>query len=152
LFVSPTNVVGQTTAPRLVASGDPVCLVVRSDDGGMSHSAVPTLVDYHMGTVSRRPEFREIAQRLACEHGLGISNDFGERRDNPRYAAAPLSNLLVTHAGIEDAELGALIDKNVDGGLPEMSRNRQGELDALASGRFATRSGRATSSSFRIGS
>ncbi|MFL5605632.1 MAG: ChbG/HpnK family deacetylase, partial [Gemmatimonadaceae bacterium] len=38
MFVSPTNVVGQTTAPRLAASGEPIYLIVRSDDGGMSHS------------------------------------------------------------------------------------------------------------------
>ena len=105
-----------------------------------------------MGTVSRYPELREIAERLAREYGLGMSGYFGEVRDNPQYAAAPPSkgdslvamidrlrtpfNLLVTHVGIDDAELGALVDMNTDGGLPEMSRNRQGELDALTSGRF----------------
>jgi hypothetical protein len=36
LFVSPTNVVGQTTAPRLAARSEPIYLIVRSDDGGMS--------------------------------------------------------------------------------------------------------------------
>jgi predicted glycoside hydrolase/deacetylase ChbG (UPF0249 family) len=259
LFVAPTNVVGQTTAPRLPASSEPIYLVVRSDDGGMSHSvnmalerligtgmpvsvsvmfatpwyqetvdilkrhpdvavgvhltlnsewkglrwgpvagrsAVPTLVDadglffstsealhknnldlrqvelelraqidravrsglkidyvdYHMGTVSRYPELRAIAERLARDYGLGMSGYFGEIREDPQYAAAPPSktdslvamidrlrmpfNLLVTHVGIDDAELGALIDMNVDGGLPDMSKNRQGELDALTSGRF----------------
>jgi predicted glycoside hydrolase/deacetylase ChbG (UPF0249 family) len=259
LFVSPTNLVGQSNTPRLAASPEPIYLIVRSDDGGMSHSvnmalerliktgmpvsvsvmfatpwyqeaveilkrhpdvsvgvhltlnsewkglrwgsvagrsAVPTLVDadgfffstsealhkntpdlrqvelelraqidramrsglkidyvdYHMGTVSRYPEFREVAERLAREYGLGMSGYFGEIRDNPQYSAAPPSktdslvamidrlrtpfNLLVTHVGIDDAELGALIDMNVDGGLPDMSKNRQGELDALTSGRF----------------
>jgi predicted glycoside hydrolase/deacetylase ChbG (UPF0249 family) len=259
LFVSPTNAVGQTDASRHAVGSAPTYLIVRSDDGGMSHSvnmalerlirtgmpvsvsvmfptpwyqetvdllkrhpdvavgvhltlnsewknfrwgpvagrsAVPTLVDadgfffptsealhrntpdlrqvelelraqierarrsglridyvdYHMGTVSRYPEFREIAERLAREYGLGMSGYFGEVRDNPQYSAAPPSkgdslvamidrlrtpfNLLVTHVGIDDAELGALIDMNVDGGLPDMSRNRQGELDALTSSRF----------------
>jgi predicted glycoside hydrolase/deacetylase ChbG (UPF0249 family) len=109
-------------------------------------------VDYHMGTVSRYPELREIAERLAKEYGLGMAEYFGETRDNPQYAATPAAKgdslaalvgrlhpgvtLLVTHVGIDDAELGALIDLNTDGGLPEMSRHRQGELDALASGRF----------------
>jgi predicted glycoside hydrolase/deacetylase ChbG (UPF0249 family) len=109
-------------------------------------------VDYHMGTVSRYPEYREIAERLAREYGLGMSGYFGETRHDPQYSAAPPNkpdslvamvdrlrgpfNLLVTHVGIDDAELGALVDMNIDGGLPEMSRNRQGELDALTSGRF----------------
>ena len=259
MFASPTNAVGQTNAPRLAVNAEPIYLIVRSDDGGMSHSvnmalerliktgmpvsvsvmfatpwyqetvdilkrhpdvavgvhltlnsewkglrwgsvagrgAVPTLVDadgfffstsealhrnhpdlrqvelelraqidravrsglkidyvdYHMATVSRYPEFREIAERLAREYGLGMSGYFGEVRDNPQYAAAPPSKgdslvalidrirpgftLLVTHVGIDDAELGALIDMNTDGGLSEMSRNRQGELDALTAGRF----------------
>ena len=109
-------------------------------------------VDYHMGTVSRYPEFREIAERLANEYGLGMSQYFGDVRANPQYSAAPPSkadslvalvgrlrapfNLLVTHVGIDDAELGALTDMNTDGGLTEMSKNRQGELDALTSARF----------------
>jgi predicted glycoside hydrolase/deacetylase ChbG (UPF0249 family) len=259
LFVLPTNAVGQTDTSHHAVNSAPIYLIVRSDDGGMSHSvnmalerliktgmpvsvsvmfptpwyqetvdllkrhpdvavgvhltlnsewrglrwgpvagrsAVPALVDtdghffatsealhrnnpdlrqvelelraqidramrsglkidyvdYHMATVSRYPEYREIAERLAREYGLGMSGYFGEVRDNPQYAAAPPSkadslvamidrlrtpfNLLVTHVGIDDAELGALLDMNVDGGLPDMSRNRQGELDALMSGRF----------------
>ncbi len=109
-------------------------------------------IDYHMGTVVRYPEFREIAERLAKEYGLGMSGYFGETSHDPQYWAAPPSkadslvavvnrltpryNLLVTHVGIDDAELGALLDMNDDGGLPEMSKNRQGELDALTSQRF----------------
>ena len=109
-------------------------------------------VDYHMGTVSRYPEFRDIAERLAREYGLGMSGYFGELRENPQYAAAPPAKgdslaalvtrlrapvtLLVTHVGLDDAELGALVDMNTDGGLPAMSRNRQGELDAVTSSRF----------------
>jgi predicted glycoside hydrolase/deacetylase ChbG (UPF0249 family) len=38
--------------------------------------------------------------------------------------------------GVDDAELGALVDMNTDEPLPEMSKNRQGELDALISQRF----------------
>jgi hypothetical protein len=37
--------------------------------------------------------------------------------------------------GIDNAELGALLDMNTDGGLPDMSKNRQGELDAMTSQR-----------------
>jgi predicted glycoside hydrolase/deacetylase ChbG (UPF0249 family) len=109
-------------------------------------------VDYHMGTAVRYPEFREITERLAKEFGLGMSQYFGETRNDPQYLAAPPNktdsllamvdrlhprfNLVVTHVGIDDAELGALLDMNKDGALPEMSKNRQGELDALTSPRF----------------
>jgi predicted glycoside hydrolase/deacetylase ChbG (UPF0249 family) len=109
-------------------------------------------VDYHMGTVVRYPEFREIAERLAKEYGLGMSQYFGDLRHDSQYGASPRDktdslvaiidrlkprfNLVVTHVGIDDAELGALLDMNTDGALPEMSKNRQGELDALTSQRF----------------
>jgi chitin disaccharide deacetylase len=110
-------------------------------------------VDYHMGTAVRYPEFREITERLAKEFGLGMSQYFGETRHDPQYLAAPPNkadslvamidrlhqryNLVVTHVGIDNAELGALLDMNVDGALPDMSKNRQGELDALTSPRFS---------------
>jgi predicted glycoside hydrolase/deacetylase ChbG (UPF0249 family) len=109
-------------------------------------------VDYHMGTVLNKPEFREIAERLAKENNLGMSEYFGERSNDPQYLASPPSktdslvamigrlhprfNLVITHVGIDDAELSALLDMNTDGGLPDMSKNRQGELDALTSQRF----------------
>ncbi|HMG69760.1 MAG TPA: ChbG/HpnK family deacetylase [Gemmatimonadaceae bacterium] len=109
-------------------------------------------VDYHMGTVVKYPEFREIAERLANEYGLGMSQYFEEVRHDPQYSAAPRDktdslvtmvdrlkppfNLVVTHVGIDNAELGALLDMNTDGALPDMSKNRQGELDALTSQRF----------------
>lgn len=109
-------------------------------------------VDYHMGTVSRYPEFREIAERLAHEYKLGMSQYFGEARGNPQYEAVPAAkadslvafvqrlkpgvNLLVTHLGIDNEELGALLDMNTDGGLADMSKNRQGELNAITSTRF----------------
>jgi hypothetical protein len=48
----------------------------------------------------------------------------------------PPVNLFVTHVGIDNAELGALEDMNTSGPLAEMSKNRQGELDALTSSRF----------------
>ena len=44
---------------------------------------------------------------------------------------------MVTHVGIDDAELGALLDMNTSNPLPDMSKNRQGELDALTSQRFS---------------
>jgi predicted glycoside hydrolase/deacetylase ChbG (UPF0249 family) len=109
-------------------------------------------VDYHMGTATRYPEFRDITERLAREFGLGMSEYFGEQSHDPQYSAAPPKkidslvamigrlapgfNLVITHVGIDGPELGALVDMNTDGPLPEMSKNRQGELDALTSPRF----------------
>ena len=109
-------------------------------------------VDYHMGTAVRYPEFREVTERLAREFGLGMSGYFGESMHSPQYAAHPRNksdslvaminrlehrlNAVITHVGIDNDELGALIDMNTDEPLPEMSRNRQGELDALTSPRF----------------
>ena len=110
-------------------------------------------VDYHMGTATRYPEFRALTERLAQEYGFGMSEYFGEAGDAPQYAAAPERkldslvamidrlkpglNLVVTHVGIDDAELGALLDMNTDDPLPNMSKNRQGELTALTSPRFS---------------
>lgn len=37
---------------------------------------------------------------------------------------------------LDDAELGSLVDMNTDQPLPDMSKNRQGELEALTSHRF----------------
>ncbi len=109
-------------------------------------------VDYHMGTVTRYPEFRELAERLAREFGLGMSEYFGETMESPQYSAAPRNKgdslvalvnrlkppvtVVITHVGLDGPELGALLDMNSDGPLPEMSKNRQGELDALTSQRF----------------
>jgi len=109
-------------------------------------------IDPHMGTALRYPELRDVTERLAREYNLGISEYFGDVEHSAQYAAAPKDktdsllaivgrlkpgfNLLVTHVGIDDAELGALVDMNTDGPLAEMSKNRQGELDALMSARF----------------
>ena len=110
-------------------------------------------VDYHMGTAVGRPDFREVTERVAREFALGMSRYFGESSHDPQYWAAPRDktdslvamvnrlqpgfNLVVTHVGIDDAELGALLDMNTANPLPEMSKNRQGELDALTSQRFS---------------
>lgn len=109
-------------------------------------------VDYHMGTAVRYPEFREVTERLAREFNLGMSGYFGETMRSPHYWAAPASKgdslvalverlqpgftVVITHVGLDDAELGALVDMNTDGPLAEMSKNRQAELDALTSPRF----------------
>lgn len=109
-------------------------------------------VDYHMGTAVRYPEFQQVTERLASEFGLGMSTYFGEASHDPQYVAEPAHkadslvamverlqpgiNMVVTHVGIDDSELGALLDMNTDGPLPDMSKNRQGELTALTSQRF----------------
>ena len=109
-------------------------------------------MDPHMGTTLMNPSFRDVTERLAREFGLGISGYFGETSHDPQYWAAPAKkgdsllamidrlqpsfNLVVTHVGIDDAELGALLDMNTSNPLPDMSKNRQGELDALTSQRF----------------
>jgi predicted glycoside hydrolase/deacetylase ChbG (UPF0249 family) len=110
-------------------------------------------VDYHMGTAVGRPDFREIAERLAHEYHLGMMGYFGETIDNPQYWAAPTNkidslvafvdrlrpglNVLVTHVGIDNPELAALQDMNTANPLPDMGANRQGELQAVTSPRFA---------------
>jgi hypothetical protein len=102
--------------------------------------------------VLRYPEFREITERLAKEYALGMSQYLGDMRHDPQYEAAPPDktdslvamvnrlkprfNLVVTHVGIDNEELGALLDMNTSGPLPDMSKNRQGELNALTSPRF----------------
>ena len=109
-------------------------------------------VDYHMGTALSSPEFREVTERLAREFDLGMSGYFGEPMHDPQYWAQPKDktdslvamvnrlqpgvNVVITHVGIDDAELGALLDMNTSQPLPDMSKNRQGELDALTSQRF----------------
>jgi chitin disaccharide deacetylase len=109
-------------------------------------------VDAHMGTVWGHPGMREIAERLAREYGLGISQYFGERMTSPQYSAPPAQKLdslvalvdrlepgvtvVITHVGIDGPELGALVDMNTANPLPEMAANRQGELTALTSARF----------------
>jgi chitin disaccharide deacetylase len=110
-------------------------------------------VDYHMGTSVAYPEFREITERLAREFGLGMSGYFGEAMEDPQYAALPQNkgdslvalisrlkpgvSVVITHVGIDDAELGALVDMNTSFPLPDMSKHRQGELNALTSQRFS---------------
>jgi chitin disaccharide deacetylase len=109
-------------------------------------------VDYHMGTALRTPEFTEVTVRLAREFGLGMSRYFGETMASPQYAAEPSAktdslvalvnrltpgiNAVITHVGIDDAELGALVDMNESFPLPDMSKHRNGELNALTSSKF----------------
>lgn len=104
-------------------------------------------VDYHMGTAVEKPEHRAIVEKLAKEYGLGISRYFGEQDIESMYSIdidkkkdflLDLSkniksnqvNLLVCHIGKDYPELQAMIDMNAFG-LPEMSKHREAELNAL---------------------
>lgn len=110
-------------------------------------------IDYHMGTAVDKPESRAIVEKLAKEFKLGISRYFAEVDVDNMYSA-PIDkkkeslfeivsdklnkdniNLIVCHIGIDNDELRAMIDLNPSG-PPEMSRHRQGELDALTSTEF----------------
>jgi predicted glycoside hydrolase/deacetylase ChbG (UPF0249 family) len=106
-------------------------------------------MDYHMGTAVDKPEHRAIVEKLANEYRLGISRYFKEI-DTPLMYAVPVTektdslyrlienldlnkiNLLVCHIGKDYPELQAMIDVN-SFGLPEMSKHREAELNALLS-------------------
>lgn len=110
-------------------------------------------VDYHMGTAMGQPMFREVTESLAKEYKLGLWGYFGSSEFYDHYRAGPEDKIdslvtmmnkvepgysyLVTHVGIDNAELGAMKDMNNSAPLDKMSANRQGELDALTSEVFA---------------
>ncbi len=110
-------------------------------------------VDYHMGTAMGDPMFREVTESLAKEYQLGLWGYFGSSEFYDHYRASPEDKIdslvtmmnrvepgysyLVTHVGIDNAELGAMKDMNNSSPLAKMSANRQGELDALTSEAFA---------------
>lgn len=104
-------------------------------------------LDYHMGTAVEKPEHRAIVEKLAKEYGLAISRYFGEVDVESMYAVdidnkqdylyellskldPEKINLLVCHIGKDQPELQAMIDMN-SFGLPEMSKHREAELNAL---------------------
>lgn len=104
-------------------------------------------LDYHMGTAVEKPEHRAIVEKLAKEYGLAISRYFGEVDVESMYSIdiekkkdylfnllskmdSGKINLLVCHIGKDYPELQAMIDMN-SFGLPEMSKHRNAELDAL---------------------
>jgi hypothetical protein len=115
-------------------------------------------LDFHMGTAAATPELRAIVERIAKEHGLGISYYFGEAsndlwgdpidRKRPRLMEIMSNlepdrpNLVVLHVAELTPAMDALIDtnapeQNVAGGGPGVSRHRHAELRALLSPEFA---------------
>lgn len=108
-------------------------------------------LDYHMGTAVEKPEHRAIVEKLAKEYRLAISRYFGEYDVESMYSIdidkkkdylfnliekiePGKINLLVCHIGKDYPELQAMIDMN-SFGLPEMSKHRNAELNALISAR-----------------
>ncbi|HEX7356080.1 MAG TPA: ChbG/HpnK family deacetylase, partial [Ignavibacteriaceae bacterium] len=108
-------------------------------------------LDYHMGTAVEKPVHRAIVEKLAKEYGLAISRYFGEYDVESMYSIdidkkkdylfnliekiePGKINLLVCHIGKDYPELQAMIDMN-SFGLPEMSKHRNAELNALISAR-----------------
>jgi chitin disaccharide deacetylase len=109
-------------------------------------------LDYHMGTAVSTPETRAIVEKLASEYKLAISRYYMEDEILGWYAAPPVhkldsmmtnlkkaqpgnTKLMVCHIGLETSEMNALEDFNPNG-PKEMSKHRNGELNALLSPQF----------------
>lgn len=109
-------------------------------------------VDTHMSTLSTREEVQQIVKDLAEEYGLIFHCDIPDETMRGIYAVDPAkkrsellsqletlqsgkSYLLVSHIGMQGAEMDALQDMN-PGGLSEMSRHREAEWKALRSAAF----------------
>jgi predicted glycoside hydrolase/deacetylase ChbG (UPF0249 family) len=107
----------------------------------------PCYVDHHMSAAVNTPEMRARLEKLALEYHLGISRYFGEESLPGIYSTPPeqkvaelkkqlheLSEpglyLLVVHPGMDVSEMAVLRDQNV-GGLKEMSKHRQAEMEML---------------------
>ncbi len=83
----------------------------------LGRSLVPTLVDAD-------GYFFPTSETL---HSNPRSSASSARRSSARSAPGSRSTT---------SELGVLVDTNPDGGLPAMSKNREGELEAVTSSRF----------------
>ena len=108
-------------------------------------------LDYHMLTAVSTPELRTIVERLAEEHGFGLSRYFGEASvsiwdadpedklssllDHVHNAQAGL-NLLVIHIGMETPEMSAMVDMNNQTDPYRVAVHRQAELEAITSPAF----------------
>jgi len=108
-------------------------------------------VDYHMGAAVQTLETREVVEKLASEYGLGMVYYMGEKPASSTYFPsqdAKLDSLLsnvrslkaginlqVVHVALDSPEMQAMEDLNTFG-LKEMSKHRQGELDAVTSAAF----------------
>ena len=117
------------SAHQDTASANKVSLVIRSDDSGMSHSANTgpghrpgTTLSLSICTTPTAPRFPATAKPFTpmrwrstlCNTNEGPIALIGWRQ--PRF------NLVVTHVGIDDQELGALGDGTGDDSLPVWER------------------------------
>lgn len=109
-------------------------------------------LDYHMGAAVQTLETRAIVEKLAAEYKLGISRYFDEVGVEGWYFASPSdkkdsmilklktlqpggTKLFVIHVGLDTPEMNAMEDLNPFG-PKEMSKHRNGELNALISPQF----------------
>jgi predicted glycoside hydrolase/deacetylase ChbG (UPF0249 family) len=112
-------------------------------------------LDYHMGAAVSTLGLRSLVERLADEYSVGIPRYFAETDPSNHYFAGTdakvdsllaaidrmetgSTNLLVFHLGLDTPEMAALVDMN-SVGLPDMSRHRFAELQALKSVEFRRR-------------
>lgn len=109
-------------------------------------------LDHHMGAAVQTPETRAIVEKLAAEYRLSISRYYDEEAAEGWYFASPgnkldtmllkLKNLrpgrtklFVIHIGLDTPEMSAMEDANPFG-PKDMSKHRNGELNALISPQF----------------
>jgi hypothetical protein len=109
-------------------------------------------VDHHMFVASSTPELNSIVEKLAAEYNLGIASYYDEG-DATVWDTMPenklpelikiISNLrnnktslIIMHIGMDDAELGALVDVNYPTDPYRVSKHRSAELEALSSKAF----------------
>lgn len=109
-------------------------------------------LDYHMGAAVQTPETRAIVEKLAAEYKLAISRYYEEDAVEGWYFASPTdkvdsmmlmlktlqpggTKLFVIHIGLDTPEMSAMEDAN-PWGPKDMSKHRNGELNALISPQF----------------
>ena len=109
-------------------------------------------LDYHMGAAVQTLETRAIVEKLAAEYKLGISRYYDEVAAEGWYFASPEhkldsmflqlqtlkpggTKLFVIHVGLDSPEMAAMEDAN-PWGPKDMSKHRQGELNALIAPSF----------------
>lgn len=109
-------------------------------------------LDYHMGAAVQTPETRAIVEKLAAEYKLSISRYYDEVAVEGWYFASPEhkldsmllqlqtlkpggTKLFVIHVGLDTPEMAAMEDAN-PWGPKDMSKHRNGELNALISPQF----------------
>ncbi len=109
-------------------------------------------LDHHMSAAVQTPETRAIVEKLAAEYKLGISRYYDEVAAEGWYFASPEhkidsmllqlqtlkpggTKLFVIHIGLDSPEMAAMEDAN-PWGPKDMSKHRNGELNALISASF----------------